>query len=981
MFNPSSKPRIFGMPLGADFAGSLVAGLQDKLDGMPPADMARVEIFVNTSRMRRRIREVFDAGPARLLPRIRLITELANDPIVDAGPPSVSPLRRRLELSQLVAALLDQDPTLAPRAALYDLSDSLAKLMEEMHGEGVDPAIFTKLDVTDESGHWDRALRFLNIVTKFFDEHTPPDKDLRMRRVVDQLATRWKDTPPNHPIIVAGSTGSRGATAQFMQAVSNLPQGAVVLPGLDFDLPTDVWDRMTDDLVSEDHPQYRFRKLMDMIGFSNDDVERWDTTPPPHPARNALVSLSLRPAPVTDQWLRDGPDLGDLKDATTGLTLLEAPSPRAEADAIALRLRVATEEGLTAALITPDRMLTRQVTAALDRWNIRPDDSAGTPLPLSPPGRMLRHVADLFGKPVTGESLLTLLKHPLCNTGGSARNDHLLFTRELELELRRNGPPNPTAETLDTWARKTAGSNPQRIAWAAWLGGLITGLDLPLTLSLTDHIAAHRTLTEILCSGPDEAGSGELWREAAGREAQRICDNLTNHADAGGQLNPREYAALFGAVLAEGTVRNPDGAHPNILIWGTLEARVQGADLVILGGMNEGIWPEAAAPDPWLNRNMRKQAGLLLPERRIGLSAHDYQQAIAGKEVWISRAKRSAEAETVPSRWVNRLVNLLGGLPANGGQIALDKMRAEGDKWLARAAALSLPLKRSEPAKRPSPQPPVTARPKSISVTQVKTLIRDPYAIYAQKVLRLKELDPLNPTVDFRLRGEIIHEILEDFIGGDIKAADENARDHLMHLANEIFTRDCPWPTIRAQWLSRFERIVDIYLAGEKERQALCDTSVLEKKEELTVLNTGVKLVCKADRIDLAHDGTALIYDYKTGQIPTKKMQEQFDKQLLLAAAMVERGAFGEVGKRPVSSASFVAINTVMRDVDAPLDDNPVDQIWTDFAKLLNEYNIKSRGYTARIATFSRTDVSYYDHLSRFGEWDTSQTAKPEDLT
>ena len=159
MFEPSKTPRIFGMPLGADFATGLVAGLNDKTGDMPPVDLARVEIFVNTSRMRRRIRQVFDAGPARLLPRIRLITDLANDPAADAGPPAASPLRRRLELSQFVAALLDQDPSLAPRAALYDLSDSLAKLMEEMHGEGVDPSAFAKLDVTDESGHWDRALK------------------------------------------------------------------------------------------------------------------------------------------------------------------------------------------------------------------------------------------------------------------------------------------------------------------------------------------------------------------------------------------------------------------------------------------------------------------------------------------------------------------------------------------------------------------------------------------------------------------------------------------------------------------------------------------------------------------------------------------------------------------------------------------------------------------------------------------------------
>lgn len=980
MFEATEKRRVFGMPIGSDFARDLVEGLQERGRDMSPAEWARVEIYVNTSRMQRRIREVFDAGPARLLPRIRLITDLANDPLTNAGPPPSSPLRRRLELSQFVAALLTQDPELAPRAALYDLSDSLAKLMEEMHGEGVDPAEFDKLDVTDESGHWDRALRFLNIVAPFFEENKAPDKDLRLRRVIMARAQSWSDTPPQHPIIIAGSTGSRGATSLFMQSVGDLPQGAIILPGFDFDLPADVWTSMNDDLVSEDHPQYRFRKLMNLLDLSHDDIPAWSNQPPLNPKRNALISLSLRPAPVTDQWLRDGPSLGDLIAATDEITLLEASSPRAEAEAIALRLRMAAQDGVTAALISPDRMLTRQVTAALDRWNITPDDSAGMPLQLSPPGRMLRHVADLFGKPVTGESLLTLLKHPLCNSDGEDRGPHLRAARELELELRRKGPPFPTAQTLTDWARKTMGSDATRLDWATWIGDMITGISEPVNKNLISHLEAHIALTERLCGGPTLGETGGLWKEAAGREARRICDNLLAHADAGGELNSREYAALFGAVLSEGVVRNPDGANPNILIWGTLEARVQGADLIILGGMNEGVWPEAASPDPWLNRKMRKAAGLLLPERRIGLSAHDYQQAVAGKEVWISRAKRSADAETVPSRWINRLVNLLNGLEATSGVAALHKMRARGDGWLAKSAALAIPTNTVPPAKRPSPMPPIYARPKSISVTQVKTLIRDPYAIYAQKVLRLRELDPLTPRVDAPLRGMIVHEILEKFIAAKIQANQPTARAALMALADDIFTRDCPWPTIRAQWMSRLDRVADIYLAGEVQRQALATDSMLEVKGAIPVMGTGVQLTCKADRIDLTQSESALIYDYKTGVVPTAKVQANFDKQLLLEAAMVELGAFETVGKRAVDGASFIAVNTDMKDVAAPLEDHPALEVWAEFAKLLAAYNVKSRGYSARMAMFSRSDISHYDHLARFGEWDTSQDATPEDI-
>ena len=975
MFDPSEKPRIFAEPTGVDFAQGLVDGLIARGAHMSPEDWARTEIYVNTTRMQRRIRAVFDAGPARLLPRIRLLTDLALDPISIQVPPPVSPLRRRLELSQFVAKLLQREPDLAPRAALYDLSDSLATLMDEMQGEGVDPTVIAGLDVTDQSGHWDRALKFLNIITPFFaDTTTAPDKEARQRAVVTALAKRWADVPPTHPVIVAGSTGSRGSTALFMQAVAQLPLGALVLPGFDFDLPQPIWDAMDKDMTSEDHPQYRFRKLMVMFGLSPDEITPWSLSQPVDSARNRLVSLSMRPAPVTNQWLEEGPKLGDLIDATTGLTMIEVSSPRAEAETIALRMRQAAEDGQSVALISPDRMLTRQVTASLDRWDIKPDDSAGTPLALSPPGRLLRHVAGMIGEPLTGETLLTILKHPLCYSESTDRGPHLRHTRELELHLRRRGPPFPTAQTYLDWA----GDDPERRTWAQWLADMLNGSDVAVQRPLATHLEAHLRLATQICAGPDAEGAGGLWKEKAGREAKRICDMLTRDADAGGVMTNRDYAALFSAVLADGVVRDRDAGHPNILIWGTLEARVHGVDLTILGSMNDGVWPEAPPPDPWLNRKMRADAGLLLPERRIGLSAHDYQQAIAGPEVWVTRSKRSADAETVPSRWVNRLTNLLTGLPNNNGPEALAQMRARGDHWIAMAEKLSAPKDRTALATRPSPCPPVAARPDSLSVTQIKTLIRDPFSIYARKILRLNPLDPLTPNADAPLRGIIIHGILEQFIRAGFGPDD---RDALMQITRENFTKHCPWPTVHAQWIARLDRIADRFLAEEGERQATAARQVIEISGEIVVPNVNVTLTCKADRIDMTADGEALIYDYKTGVVPTGPQQENFDKQLLLEAAMVERGAFAKLGSKPVQSAHFLGLNAAMKNVPAPLKKQPPDTVWAELETLFAHWQRLDRGYTARLALFSKNDATPYDHLSRYGEWDTSDAPGPQVLT
>ena len=378
MFDPDhSTPRLFAVPCGVDFPRALVDGLRQRFADHPPEALARVELILNTERMSRRVRQLFDSGPTGLLPRISLLSGLSRQANLRGLPPALPPLRRRLELSQLIARLLDAQPDLAARASLYDLSDSLAELIDEMQSEGVTTDQIRALDVSDMSGHWKRAQDFIGIADQFVDMHENAlDVNARQRQVVLDLIAEWQRRPPQHPIILAGSTGSRGTTLLLMEAIARLPQGAVVLPGFDFDQPAEVWDTLTDGLVAEDHPQYRFCKLMRDLDLGPRDIHRWvDMTPPSLP-RNRLVSLALRPAPVTDAWMSEGPHLTQLDQATEALTLIEADSPRSEALAIALRLRQAAEDGQTAALITPDRMLTRQVSAALDRWNILPDDPA-----------------------------------------------------------------------------------------------------------------------------------------------------------------------------------------------------------------------------------------------------------------------------------------------------------------------------------------------------------------------------------------------------------------------------------------------------------------------------------------------------------------------------------------------------------------------------------------------------------------------------
>ncbi|MEM9476878.1 MAG: double-strand break repair protein AddB [Pseudomonadota bacterium] len=979
MFDAGDRSRIFGLPPGVDFPKTLIAGLTQRMGAAPPDALAQVEVFVNTRRMQRRLRALFDAGPARLLPQIRVVSDIGRDTPMRGVPPSVPPLRRRLELAQLVSELLAAQPDLAPDAATYDLADSLAALMDEMQGEGVDFAAIDTLDVASHSAHWERSLAFIRIVRDYLAVAgtQAPDPEARQRMVVTAQIAAWAAEPPKHPVLIAGTTGSRGTTALLMDAIARLPQGAVILPGFDFDLPGHVWQALQADPLQEDHPQYRFAQLLARHSADRETVRAWAEEPAPAPARNALVSLSLRPAPVTNQWLSEGQRLTHLDTAMAGASLVEAPSERHEATAIALMLRQALERGEKAALITPDRMLTRRVTAMLDRWGIEPDDSAGRPLSLSAPGRFLRHVARLGVERITSEQVLVLLKHPLTATG-SDRGQHLIWTRQLELWIRRHGLPFPTEQSLARWHGEDA--TPEQRTWCAWLVNTLlaqTGGARPLTT----HVADLLRRAEALAAGPS-AGPHTLWDEAAGRQARQTMEELQREAGAGGALDPAEFDALLRSILDRQDVRDPVRPHPDVMIWGTLEARVQGADLVILGGLNEGSWPSLPAPDPWLNRAMRRDAGLLLPERQVGLSAHDYQQAIAAPVVVLTRAVRSAEVEPVPSRWLNRLTNLLAGLPEQGGEAALEQMRARGQVWVAQAEALDTP----EPvpaAPRPAPRPPVTARPKRLSVTEIQRLIRDPYAIYARHVLRLPVVGPLRPKADALIRGSVLHAVFDAFL--KTEPDPETARDTLIATADAVLARHVPWPVARRLWQARIDGVADWFLALEAARRGDVRVAALECSGSHTFAETGFTLHGIADRIDRTGDGRLIILDYKTGAPPTAAMMQTFDKQLLLEAVIAEAGGFQDVPAAPVDHVAYIGLGA--KPVFAPytVEDSDGRQFSTTtvragLMRLIAQYQRPTRGYTSRRAMHKMRFEGDYDHLARFGEWDDSTAPTPEDV-
>ncbi len=974
MFEFQEHPRVFSVPVGRNYLNDLVSGLIHRFDDHPPEALAKTEIYVNTRRAERKLHALLTQSGARLLPRVHLLTQIDSHPCLPIRLPAPeSALKRRLMLAQLIKALLQKEPGLAPKTAIFSLANSLAAVVDEFQSEGVSFSSLEQINVDDLSGHWDNSLKFLRILSDHWSATSGADPLDRQRTAAFSFAREWREKPPDYPVIVAGSTGSRGASAIFMKAVACLPQGAVVLPGVDLAMTDQSWEDLSNPKVSMDHPQSGINKFCQSLSLHAGKLPIWYSEDIPHQRRNSFISLALHPAPFTDRWLEDGPkQIATIAQATKGLTLLQTKDKKTEARSIALRLRLAAEEGKSAALISPDRDLTRRVTAALQRWQIAPDDSAGKPLHLSPPGVLLRLLVSCYGRKLTPLNLVSLLKHPLTARGDAENGNNRRFARDLERQHLRGGAPQVEFGSIIAWAQDS--DDEAKKDWAKWLTEILGSMEAFLGKSLCDWVRHHRQAAERLAAGPGQSDQGALWVKESGQAALRVFDLLASESDAAGQLNEDEYRALFLHTLSIETVRESVTLHPDISILGTLEARVQDADVVILGGLNEGIWPKAAAPDPWLNRSMRKQIGLPLPERQTGLSAHDFQQAVGASEVWITRSVRDNETPTVASRWLLRMSNLLQGL-GKPGQNALVEMVERGRVWENYANALDQPQKQVPKAPRPAPSPPITSRPGRLSVTQVKTLVRDPYAIYAREILRLKPMDMLGKEPDALVRGIALHKVVEEFISKTMKFLPDNSAELFIETAADILQREAPWPATRRFWLARLARAAEWFVSSERERRERGQVVALEAPGNRKIDKPEFLLTAKADRLDRDTNGNLIIYDYKTGSLPSAGEIKFFDKQLQLEAAIAETGGFKGLSPAQVVGLEYVGISDQKSSgtgkiQNVVLEPGLTERTWIELQSLIRAYDQPDKGYSARARMQTSNVESPYDHLSRRGEWE-----------
>ena len=973
-------PRLFTIPLGADFARSLAKGLIARLDGDRLA-LARAVIYLPTRRAARGFGEAFaqELGGSALLPQFRALgdseeEDLLFDAISEGAdlPPAIDPIRRQLLLAALVRRWDAQarGGTLSLAQALA-MADSLAALMDEAERQGASLQGLSDLAPPALAAHWQDVLVFLDLIQSAWPQILKDEGRMnpgaRRNAALALAAERLVKHPPQDMVIAAGTTGSILATARLLAAIAALPNGAVVLPGLDRDLDEKSWR----DLESG-HPQFGMKQLLEQIGGERDQVADWDE-PASNPGRELLLRETLRPAPTTDAWraLAEG-GTGQIARGLEGLSLIAANDPAEEALAIALALRHTLEQGSrTAALVTPDRNLARRVAAELTRWDIAIDDSAGRPLAHTGAGAFLSLVAEAAEARFAPVPLLALLKHPFATLGGEP-GPFRAMARLLDKYVLRGPRPDPGLAGISRaiavargGKRKPAEKLAELESWWQTLAVILAPLEQVFEnnqTALTDLIEIHLAAAEKLsCS---DAKACPLWRGPDGEAASLLFHNLLEAVVGLPQIEPASYPSLLRALAMKTPVR-PPARHRAIAILGPLEARLQRFDLTILGGLNEGTWPASVAADPWFSRPMRRTLGLEQPERRIGLAAHDFAGLAAGPQVIFTRALKAEGVPTIASRWLQRLTQLTEGL-------GLDRKLQAPTDYLAMARSFAA-ITPGQRIRRPAPTPPVASRPRRLSVTEIETWLRDPYAIYARHVLRLRKLDALDEDVGPLERGTVFHLALELFVSRYPGALPADALDRLIAIADEVFASAQIPAAQRAIWRPRFISAAEWFVAQEQARRVGIATSHVEVSGRLSFEAPAgpFLLTGKADRIDLLAGGGAAILDYKTGGLPEKKWMVSFlTPQLPLEAAMLAAGGFAGLPALETRELIYLRLSGGAKGGEERIFDGATAaEAKARLAQRIAWFDDEKTPYHSRIAPHSAKSVGDYDHLARVREW------------
>ncbi len=950
--------KIYNVSSSDNFVETLAAKLLQEYSGNE-LELSEVLILLPNRRACRSLAEAFvrqKGMSPTLLPQMRAIGDVKEEELILSGinsaeeflnlPPTINDLERTMLFMRLIMSRHQEFglKEIPPAQACY-LAQELGNLIDNADMQELNWDNLKNIVPEEYASHWQETLKFLSIITQYWpnilSERGVIDAGKRRSILLYKQSELWQKNPPKQRIIIAGSTAVSPAMKKLVKTVLSLPRGEVWLSGLDTLLEDEAWN-----MVDEAHPQFELKQLLEFLGVSRQEVI--PVAPPQNPQREKLISELMRPAPSTQKWQDLAKDFNTV--ALSGINLTEYKDNRCEALGIALLIRQVLEsEGKTVALITPDRTLARRVASELKRWNIIVDDSAGVPLAQTPWGIYMRLCLSASLKDADKVTILSLLKTELCACKLALTEKQDIVTR-LDKDFWRSALADDKVEAfLQTLSDRTLA---------------LRQLLAQDKASLQDLLKEHTLLAEDLSGTDQEEGSQRLWQDDDGEAGAAFISSWLENAATLGEISCEEYPAFFEAMMNGIMVRSKHKSHPRVKILGPIEARLNHYDTVILGEVTEGVWPLTVSADPWMSRPMKKDFGFFLPERQIGVLGLDFCNLLGAKEVYLTHAKSKDSTPTIKSRWWMRLETILQSLGLSKDYLSSSPV----PQW---SEAIDQP-ERFIKISAPAPKPPVYARPRKMSASAVEKLMRDPYNVYAEYILKLKPLDALEAEMDMSDFGNIVHKVLENFCRNYPHSYPSDARYILLTMGEEAFASGAVTVEKRAFWWPKYQKMVDWIVKNESEyrhniRNIYCETwgNMILKG----LPGGDFKIYAKADRIDQNTDGTLNIIDYKTGQARSaNEIRSGYYPQLPLEALIAASGGFDGIPAADVSSLMYwklgdkvIAVNEDTTEIMNNTKENLI--------RLINIFDFAETGYLSRPNPKHLDEYSKYEHLARVREW------------
>ena len=956
---------------------------------LPP--LSQWTILVPNRRTARELREKFLAlarQDAMILPRIQPIGDLEEDFFSDeAGPAgladALSPIARHFVLQSLVHEWAESNPHLSLAQTLarspeqaQALALSLAELVDELEIEEKPLSKIRESIDLDLAHHREALVGLLALVDVrlpqiLHGEGLIGAKD-RRSKLIRANAGKLAGAQPARPIIAAGSTGSIPATRTLLKTIAALPHGAVVLPGLDTGLADADWEN-----VSPQHSQFALKQLLHDMDLKPRQVA---VLGPEAGPRAWLASEVMRPSETSDAWASIMPkSKAQVREAMRGVDLLHCRDTVEEAQTIAAFIRGQLEETTgSIGVITPDRKLARRITAQLRRWNIYPADTAGEPLIGFGAARYLALLLDIAEEPKSSMALAALLHHASSRfemeQGQASTVAEAIDVTLLRSNFMRRG----LAQLPELLQQVSAGAQhgfrvhdaavkPGSDSWPAFATSVLKVHEQLLPLlggeraSLAQHLDALMTVAQRI-------SAAELWQGSEVGLLREMVEELSLEAHRLPALRLSEAATLLRHYLRSAKYYPVEPTTTRVSLVGLLEARLLSFDTSILAGLNEEVWPGRADTGPWLNRPMRNQLEVQQPESDIGQMAHDFVQALGGGRVILSTSEREGATPRLPSRWLLRLETILKAADYKPDTTDM----AQWQQWATMLdAADDTPF-----AGIPLAKPPLHQRPPKISVTQVRTLLDDPYAVYARDVLGLNPIEAISQDKTGATRGNLFHLALAEFFKAHPLQPPAEPLAALLAAGKQAFALFDSGPDLQHYWWPRYERVA-VWLASELHIFYEQGGRLLAESKgscELALGDTAMKLTGKADLIAITASGTSRVYDFKTGTLPSSSDEAaSFTYQLTLEAAMLALGAFKDTGAAATEQAAYIGISGRIPPGQVKLvDDDTLANSAEHLRKLeelLKGYQNQEQPYYPRANVTKEDKPRDYDHLSRYREW------------